>query len=232
MSPKILIVLTSFGEIPGAGPTGWYLPEFAHPHEVLHKKAALVIASPNGGKAPLDPNSVKMFESDPVAKNFLDTQESLWTNTEKLADMLGRVDEFDAIFYVGGHGPMFDLTTDKTSIQLIESFAAKRKPVTAVCHGPCVFLNTKNASGESLIAGAQVTGFSNAEEDAVKLSAAMPFMLETELQRVSGKYCKAERDWGVKVVKSKTNGYGGVIITGQNPASAGAVAEAILDALG
>ncbi|KAJ5725826.1 uncharacterized protein N7483_007183 [Penicillium malachiteum] len=216
MAPKILIVLTSFGEIPGVGPTGWYLPEFAHPHEVFHKKATLVIASPNGGKAPLDPNSVKMFESDPVAKNFLDTQESLWTNTEKLADMLARVDEFDAIFYVGGHGPMFDLTTNKTSIQLIESFAAKHKPITAVCHGPCVFLNTKNSSEEPLIAGAQVTGFSNAEEDAVKLSAAMPFMLETELQRISG----------------KTNGYGGALITGQNPASAGAVAEAILDVLG
>lgn len=127
---------------------------------------------------------------------------------------------------------MFDLTTDKTSIGLIEQFAAKRKIVAAVCHGPCVLLNAKNADGQPLISGAEVTGFSNAEEDAVKLSAAMPFMLETELRRVAGSYVKAEEDWGVKVVRAATKGYGGVLITGQNPSSAAGVAEAILGALG
>lgn len=126
---------------------------------------------------------------------------------------------------------MFDLTTDPTSISLIEAFAAAKKPVSAVCHGPCVLLNTKDSTGKPLIAGSEVTGFSNSEEDAVKLSAAMPFMLETELKRVSGKYVKAEQDWGAKVVRDKTS-VGGVLITGQNPASAGKVAEEILRALG
>jgi putative intracellular protease/amidase len=127
---------------------------------------------------------------------------------------------------------MFDLTTDPVSISLIETFAAAKKPVAAVCHGPCVFLNTKNTSGESLIAGAQVTGFSNVEEDQVQLSAAMPFMLETELQAKGGKYVKADEPWGPKVIVDKTNGIGGVLITGQNPASATGVGEAILKALG
>lgn len=127
---------------------------------------------------------------------------------------------------------MFDLTTDPVSIKLIETFAAAKKPVAAVCHGPCVFLNTKNASGEALIAGAEVTGFSNLEEDQVQLSAAMPFMLETELQAKGGKYVKADEPWGVKVVTDKTNGIGGPLITGQNPASATGVGEAILKALG
>ncbi|KAJ5623314.1 hypothetical protein N7490_011919 [Penicillium lividum] len=232
MAPSILVVLTSHDEIPGVGPTGWYLPEFAHPWEVLHKKASLTIASPKGGKAPLDPGSAKMFAEDPVSKNFLETQEGIWANTHKLADVLPRAGEFDAIFYVGGHGPMFDLTTDATSIKLIETFAAAKKPVAAVCHGPCVLLNTKNAAGEALIAGAEVTGFSNVEEDQVQMSAAMPFMLETELQRVGGKYVKADEPWGVKVVSAKTNGLGGALITGQNPASATGVGEAILKALG
>ncbi|KAJ5797647.1 uncharacterized protein N7503_006943 [Penicillium pulvis] len=232
MAPNVLVVLTSHDQIPGVGPTGWYLPEFAHPWEVLHKKTSLTIASPKGGKAPLDQGSVKMFESDPVSKSFLDNQEALWTNTEKLADMVPRAGEFDAIFYVGGHGPMFDLTTDPTSIKLIETFAAAKKPVAAVCHGPCVFLNTKNSSGEPLIKGAEVTGFSNLEEDQVQLSSAMPFMLETELQAKGGKYVKADEPWGVKVVTDKTNGIGGVLITGQNPASATGVGEAILKALG
>jgi len=232
MAPQILVVLTSHDQIPGVGPTGWYLPEFAHPHEVLSKKASLTIASPKGGKAPLDPNSVKMFESDPVSKAFLDNQEKLWTNTHKLADMVPRAGEFDAIFYVGGHGPMFDLTTDPVSIDLIETFAKAKKPIAAVCHGPCVFINPKNASGEPLIAGAEVTGFSNLEEDQVQLSAAMPFMLETELKAKGGKYVKADEPWGVKVVTDKTNGFGGALITGQNPASATGVGEAILKALG
>lgn len=132
MVPKVLVVLTSHDEIPGHGKTGWYLvsflsdkpqttvigvkhklthhstskPEFAHPHEVLHDKVSLTIASPKGGEAPLDQNSVKMFESDPVSQTFLKEQKALWTNTHKLADIVPRAGEFDAIFYVGGHGRM------------------------------------------------------------------------------------------------------------------------------
>ncbi|OQD76911.1 hypothetical protein PENDEC_c003G03999 [Penicillium decumbens] len=232
MSPKVLIVLTSNNEIPSIKkPTGWYLPEFAHPYHVLHDKVSITVASPKGGDAPLDPSSVEMFK-DETSVNFLNTQKALWTKTEKLADILPRAGEFDAIFYVGGHGPMFDLTENPTSIKLIETFAAAKKPVSAVCHGPCVFLNTKGPSGKPLIQGAEVTGFSNTEEDQVQLSSAMPFMLETELNKVSGgHYVKAAEPWGEKVVVAKTE-YGGPLITGQNPTSGTAVGKAILKALG
>ncbi|KAJ5472951.1 hypothetical protein N7530_006952 [Penicillium desertorum] len=234
MTPKVLVVLTSHDKLGSTGhPTGWYLPEFAHPWEVLHEKVSLTIASPKGGEAPLDPASVKMFESDEVSQKFLKEQKALWTNTHKLADMLPRAGEFDAIFYVGGHGPMFDLTEDPTSLALIQTFAAANKPVAAVCHGPCVLLNATAPSGVPLISGVGVTGFSNAEEDAVSLSAAMPFMLETELGRVTGgKYVKAAEPWGEMVVVGKAAGTGSTIITGQNPGSATGVGKEIVKALG
>ncbi|CAP85658.1 hypothetical protein E8E15_008036 [Penicillium rubens] len=234
MTPKVLVVLTSHDKLGSTGnPTGWYLPEFAHPWEVLHEKVSLTIASPKGGEAPLDPASVKMFESDEASQKFLKEQKALWTNTHKLADVLPRAGEFDAIFYVGGHGPMFDLTEDPTSLALIQTFAAANKPVAAVCHGPCVLLNATAPSGVPLISGVGVTGFSNAEEDAVSLSAAMPFMLETELGRVSGgKYVKAAEPWGEMVVVGKAAGTGSTIITGQNPGSATGVGKEILKALG
>lgn len=127
---------------------------------------------------------------------------------------------------------MFDLTTDPVSLALIQTFAVANKPVAAVCHGPCVLLNATAPSGVPLISGATVTGFSNEEEDAVQLSSAMPFMLETELGRVSGgKYVKADQAWGEKVVVDKTS-IGSVLITGQNPGSATGVGKAILEALG
>ncbi|KAL3473227.1 class I glutamine amidotransferase-like protein [Aspergillus californicus] len=234
MAPKILIVLSSFDKIAANNhPTGWFLlqPEFAHPWEVLHDKAELVIASPKGGAAPLDPSSVKMFENDPVSAKFLKEQEALWKNTKKLSDV--KESDFDAIFYVGGHGPMFDLTEDKTSIALIQSFAVAKKPVSAVCHGPCVFLNVTTPSGKPIVTGAQVTGFSNVEEDQVQLSHLMPFMLEDELVKKSGgNYVKADQPWGEKVVVSKVAELGGTLITGQNPASATGVGQALLKALG
>ncbi|RAL11220.1 type 1 glutamine amidotransferase domain-containing protein [Aspergillus homomorphus CBS 101889] len=234
MAPKVLVVLTSQDHFPANNhPTGWYLPEFAHPWDVLHEKTELVIASPKGGKAPLDPSSVKMFENDAVSTKFLKEQEALWTNTVKLSDVASKVSEFDAIFYVGGHGPMYDLHSDATSLALIQEFAAAKKPVAAVCHGPAVLVNATTPSGEPLLAGADVTGFSNTEEDQVGLSPIMPFMLEDELNRVSGgKYVKAEQPWGEKVVVSNVAGLGGIVITGQNPASATGVGKAILNALG
>ncbi|KAL4803090.1 class I glutamine amidotransferase-like protein [Aspergillus unguis] len=234
MAPKVLFVLSSFDKIEANNyPTGWYLPEFAHPWEVLHSKAELTIASPAGGAAPLDPASVKMFENDPVSAKFLKEQEALWKNTVKLADVLPKAYEYDAIFYVGGHGPMFDLVNDKTSIQLIQTFANARKPISAVCHGPCVFVNVTTPSGKSILADAEVTGFSNTEEDQANLSNVMPFMLEDELQKKSGgKFVKADQPWGAKVVVSKVNELGGLLITGQNPASATGVGEELAKALG
>ncbi|OJZ86959.1 ThiJ/PfpI family protein [Aspergillus piperis CBS 112811] len=233
MAPKVLVVLTSHDHHnANNNPTGWYLPEFAHPWDVLHSKAELVIASPAGGKAPLDPGSIEMFKQDPVSQKFLKEQESLWTNTVKLSDVVSRVSEFDAIFYVGGHGPMYDLYSDKTSLALIQAFAVAKKPVAAVCHGPAVLVNATTPSGTALLKGAEVTGFSNTEEDQVQLSSIMPFMLEDELKRVGATYVKAEQPWGEKVVVSQVAELGGAVITGQNPASATGVGKAILTALG
>jgi len=234
MAPKVLIVLTSQNVIPKNGnPTGWYLPEFAHPWHVLHDKTELTIASPKGGEAPLDPSSIEPFEKDEPSVSFLNNQQSLWKNTVKLSEVVSKAKEFDAIFYVGGHGPMFDLSSDPTSLALIQTFASAKKPVAAVCHGPAVFVNATNPSGEALIKGAQVTGFSNDEENAVSMMQYMPFELETELNKKSeGGYVKADEPWAEKVVTSKTNGLGGPLITGQNPASATGVAKAILKALG
>ncbi|CDM31927.1 hypothetical protein DTO013E5_1839 [Penicillium roqueforti] len=234
MTPKVLVVLTSEDKLGTTGkPNGWFLSEFAHPYEVLRDKVSLTVASPKGGEAPLSPASIKMCESDPISQKFLKEQKALWTNTEKLADVLPRAGEFDAIFYVGGHGPMFDLTENPTSLALIQAFAAANKPVAAVCHGPCVLLNATAPSGVPLISGVGVTGFSNNEEDAVGLSSAMPFMLETELGRVTGgKYVKAAKPWEEMIVIGKAAGTGSTIITGQNPASATGVGKAILKALG
>jgi len=226
--PKVLFVLTSHGKMGDTGkPTGWYLPEFAHPYEVLAPHTQITIASPAGGEAPLDPSSVEAFKEDAISTKFLKHNESLWKNTKKLDTFLGHAGEYEAIFFVGGHGPMWDLANDKTSHKLINEFYADNKIVSAVCHGPAAIANVKLPSGEYLIAGQAVTGFSNSEEDAVGLSQHMPFMLQTALDKASGgKFVKAD-DWAKKVVVSR----GGRLITGQNPASAEGVGQAIYDAI-
>lgn len=225
-TPKVLVVLTSHRELGKTGkPTGWYLPEFAHPYDVLKEAGVeMTVASPAGGEAPLDPGSVQMFKEDASSVAFL-KQEHLWKNTEKLDKFVGKADEFDAIFYPGGHGPMFDLATDATSQKLIAEFYSKDKVVAAVCHGPAAFVNVTLPNGEHLLKGKEVTGFTNTEEDQVQLSQEMPFMLEDKLRDVSGKFVKADQPWGEKVVAD------GRLITGQNPASAKGVGELILKAL-
>lgn len=200
-------------------------PEFAHPYDVLAPKAEIVVASPKGGVAPLDPTSVDMFKSDESSVNFLKNNKHVWENTKPLKDFVGRSSEFDAIFYPGGHGPMFDLVTDPDSIKLVEEFYSAGKPVAAVCHGPIVFRDAK-INGQPLLRGKKVTGFTNVEEDQVKLSDAMPFLLEDELKRVGAHFEAAEEPWGEKIVVD------GLIISGQNPASAKGVGEAIVKAIG
>ncbi|KAH6653010.1 DJ-1/PfpI family protein [Truncatella angustata] len=228
MAPKVLVVLTSYGTIEGTDhKTGWYLPELAHPYDVLEPKTELVIVSPKGGEAPLDQSSVEAFKSDPSSQNFL-KKDSLWKNTAKLSDYLGRSSEFAALFYPGGHGPMFDLATDKESIQLINEFVAAGKPVAAVCHGPIVFTNVTLPNGKHLLAGKEVTGFSNVEEDQAQMTKLMPVLLEDKIKEAGGIYTKAAEPWGEKVVVQD----GGKFITGQNPASAKGVGEAIAKAIG
>lgn len=203
----------------------------AHPYAELSPYADIVVASPKGGEAPLDPSSVEMFKSDASSQDFLANKASVWKTTAKLSDFTGKVSDFAAIFYVGGHGPMFDLSTDQTSISLIQEFVGAGKPVSAVCHGPAVFLNAKLPDGTPLLGSVESTGFSNAEEDSVGLSQYMPFMLETEMVGKGAKYVKAAEPWGERVLVSQTKA-GTTLITGQNPASASGVGKAILKAIG
>ncbi|PQE10041.1 hypothetical protein CJF31_00003954 [Rutstroemia sp. NJR-2017a BVV2] len=233
VKPKVLFILSSHPTMGDSGnPTGWYLPEFAHPYEVLAPHADITIASPAGGAAPLDPASVEASKEDKISMTFHKEKEALWKNTEKLESFLGRASEFDAIFYVGGHGPMYDLATLPSSHALILEFHSHHLPISAVCHGPAALLNITNPTTSlPLINSLPVTGFSNAEEEDMDLMQYMPFPLETKLNEASGgKYEKAADKYAEKVVVAKFP-EGGLLITGQNPASAGGVGKAILEAL-
>ncbi|KAF3917327.1 hypothetical protein ABW21_db0200269 [Orbilia brochopaga] len=228
--PSVLIVLSSHSELGDTGKkTGWYLPEFAHPYYEIEPYADITVVSPKGGEAPLDQGSVEAFKEDGPSVRFLAEKTELWKNTAVLADFLGRAEEFDAIFYVGGHAPMFDLATDSNSIALIREFYEKGKIIGAVCHGPAALVNVKLSSGEHLLQGQPVTAFSNAEEDIVQATAAMPFALETELAKSSdGKYEKAAEPFGPHVAV----GHGGRLLTGQNPASATPLGKELAKQLG
>ncbi|KAJ4983115.1 ThiJ/PfpI family protein [Stagonosporopsis vannaccii] len=228
--PKLLVVLTSQGILPTRDntKTGWYLPEFAHPYNVLAQHVDIFVASPKGGEAPVDPWSVEDSKDDVQSQAFLKEQEHLWKNTEELGALLGRTNEFVGIFFVGGHGPMFDLATDSKSHALVRKFYESGQIVAAVCHGPAAIVNVKLSDGTFLVKDQTVTGFSNAEEDAYNFTSAMPFLLEDELKNHGGKYEKADHLFGTKVV---TSGRYGKLITGQNPPSAGPIGRALLEAI-
>ena len=198
----------------------------AHPYHVLSPHTSITVASPHGGEAPLDPSSVEAFKEDKQSTDFLSTKSDVWKNTEKLSNV--KASDYDAIFYVGGHGPMFDLATDSTSQKLIADAYESGKVVAAVCHGPAAFVNVKLSNGKHLLDGVPVTGFSNEEEEQAGLVDAMPFLLEDGLKKAGGTYEKASAAWGPKVV---SGGEGGRIVTGQNPASAAGIGEEILKAL-
>jgi len=225
--PSILFVLTSHNKLGNTGkPTGWYLPELAHPYHVLHGKANITVASPKGGEAPLDPASVEAAKDD-ISVNFLKNNEKVWKTTQKLSDFSGKAKDFDAIFYVGGHGPMFDLVDDSTSQELIKEFWEADKIVSAVCHAPAVLSKVKLSDGSLLVAGKEVTAFTNEEEAQAGLTDAVPFLPEDALNKASGgKFVKAKEAWGENVVVV------GRLITGQNPASATGVGKALAKALG
>ncbi|KAI0388427.1 DJ-1/PfpI family protein [Xylariaceae sp. FL0594] len=232
MAPKVLVVLTSHGAIEAANnkPTGWFLPELSHPYDVLTRAGVeIVVASPKGGTAPLDPGSVEMSKDDDSAQQFARTMQHVWSNTLPISSFLGgRADEFAALFYPGGHGPMFDLLDDPDSLALIHEFAQRDKVVAAVCHGPIALVRAKGKDARLLLQGKEATGFSNAEEDQVDMTRYMPTLLEEEIKRAGATYRKADEPWGEMVVVQD----GGKLITGQNPASAKGVGEAILKAIG
>lgn len=223
---KVLFVLTSHAELGTTGKkTGFWVEEFAAPYYVLTDAGVEVtLASPEGGQPPIDPSSEAPGAQTDATKRYYQDTELLekMQNTRKLSEV--NADEFDAVFYPGGHGPLWDLTNNEESIRLIENFAKQKKPVAAVCHAPAVLTKARNANGEPLVKGKKVTGFTNSEEEAVKLSEVVPFLVEDELQELGGIYSKVD-DWQPHVVRD------GLLITGQNPASSEGVAEELLHLL-
>jgi len=220
---KILMVLTSHDELGDSGrKTGFWLEEFTSPYYAFKDAGVdLTLASPKGGQPPLDPrsdvpeaksDSTQRFKADPEAQRVL-------ARTRKLARVVAG--DFDAVFYPGGHGPLWDLAEDATSIALIEAMLAAGKPVAAVCHAPGVLRHVKTPAGASLVEGKNVTGFSNTEEEAVGLTQVVPFLVQDFLKGDGGNYTKTS-DWAPFVVRD------GLLITGQNPASSEPAAKALL----
>ncbi|MFT6855927.1 MAG: putative intracellular protease/amidase [Cyclobacteriaceae bacterium] len=224
---KILFVLTSHDELGSTGEkTGFWIEEFAAPYYLLKDKGVeITLVSPKGGQPPIDPKSELPDFQTPATVRFngdKETQEVL-SKTLKLASV--NQADYDAVFYPGGHGPLWDLAEDEYSTSLIEAFIKNDKPVAAVCHAPAVFKNTKNADGTPLVNGKKVTGFSNTEEEAVQLTDVVPFLVENMLKENGGIFSKGE-DWNPYAVED------GLLITGQNPASSELVAELLLKQLG
>jgi len=226
LTMNILFVLTSHDKLGDTGKkTGFWVEEFANPYyTLLDKGANITIATPKGGAAPIDPSSdspdastedTDRFNSDAEARAHI-------ANTKVLADI--NPDDFDAVFYPGGHGPLWDLANDKTSIALIEKFNSQDKPVAFVCHAPAALKGVKNTDGSPLVKGKKVTGFTNTEEEAVGLTDVVPFLVEDMLNENGGIYSKKE-DWAAYAIKD------GNLITGQNPASSELVAEKLLESL-
>lgn len=220
---KILMILTSHDKLGDTGKaTGFWLEEFAAPYYVFKDAAAdITLASPKGGQPPVDPSSdtegaqtdaTKRFKADEAAQKDL-------ANTAVLSTISS--DGFDAIFFPGGHGPLWDLAEDEDNTALIEAFASSGRPIGAVCHAPAVFKHTKGADGKPLVSGKTVTGFTNTEEDAVGLTDIVPFLVEDMLKSNGGDFQRGD-DWASFVVTD------GKLVTGQNPASSELAAHKLL----
>lgn len=223
---KILLVLTSHDQLGDTGKkTGFWLEELAAPYYALKDAGAeIVLASPKGGQPPLDPKSddpdaqtddTRRFKADPEAQAAL-------ASTVVLSSV--KAEDFDAVFYPGGHGPLWDLANDADSIALIEAFAKADKPTGFVCHAPGVLKSVNGPGGKPLVNGRKVTGFTNSEEEAVGLTDVVPFLVENVLTANGGDYSKGP-DWGSYVLTD------GKLVTGQNPGSSHAAAEALLKLL-
>jgi len=223
---KILMVLTSHDQLGDTGKkTGFWLEELAaHYYALKDAGAEIVLASPKGGQPPLDPKSddpdaqtedTRRFKADAEAQAALGS-------TVELSSV--KAEDFDAVFYPGGHGPLWDLANDPASIALIEAFAKADKPTGLVCHAPGVLKSVNGPDGQPLVNGRKVTGFTNTEEEAVGLTAVVPFLVENVLSANGGDYSRGP-DWGSHVVVD------GKLVTGQNPASSRDAAEALLQLL-
>src|SRR5499433_130640 len=223
---KVLMILTSHDQLGNTGrKTGFWLEELAAPYYVFKDSGAeITLASPKGGRPPLDPKSneaefqtdlTRRFEKDAAAEAQLGKTVCLDTVKQE---------SFDTVFYPGGHGPMWDLAEDKNSIKLIESFLAAGKPVALVCHAPGVLRHVKAPGDKPLVDGKKVTGFTDGEEEGVGLTKVVPFLVEDELMRLGAIFSKV-KNWGVHTVKD------GQLITGQNPASSGPAAKLLIETL-
>ncbi|THV03679.1 ThiJ/PfpI [Dendrothele bispora CBS 962.96] len=223
--PSILFVFTSADKHLKGGPTGWYLPEAAHPYYILKDTVDIDFASPKGPNPPVDPASVKLSAEDKECTQFLKDDtivKAKLDNAKKLSDV--KADDYDAIFYIGGHGPVIDLANDPVSLKLAAEFYQAGKITSAVCHGGAALVNVVDKEGKPILTGKKATAFSNAEEELVNGTELIPFLPEDKIKAI-GIYEKAPEPWGSHVVVD------GNLITGQNPASAAAVGKAILEAL-
>lgn len=223
---KILMVLTSHEELGDTGKkTGFWLEEFAAPYYVFKDAGAQVtLASPKGGQPPLDPTSDQADAQTDDTRRFKqdDEAQAQLASTQKLSQV--QAEDFDAVFFPGGHGPLWDLANDPDSRRLIEGFASADRPVAAVCHGPAVFRDAQGPDGQPLVAGRRVTGFANSEEEAAGLTDVVPFLVQDMLTEKGGRYEKGE-DWSSFVLQD------GKLITGQNPASSAEAAKRLLEVL-
>lgn len=223
---NILFVLTSNDEMGSTGhKTGFWIEEFAAPYYKLTDAGYNVtLASPKGGQPPIDPNSDTEDAATEATKRFDKDEETqkVLANTKKLSEV--NQEDFDAVFYPGGHGLLWDLVGDKTSDNLIESFYANNKPVSFVCHAPAILKNINDKNGDPIVKGKKVTGFTNGEEEAVELTDVVPFLIEDMLPEKGGNYSKKD-DWAPYALED------GLLITGQNPASSSLVADLLMKKL-
>lgn len=225
-SKNILMVLTSHSDLGDTGEkTGFWVEEFAAPYYQFKDAGfAITLASPLGGQPPVDPKSELADFQTASTERFDEDKEvqALLANTQVLSSVTAS--DYDAVFYPGGHGPLWDLTDNVESIKLIEDFLNSNKPVAAVCHATAALLRAKTPQGESIVAKRLVTGFTNTEEEAVQLTNIVPFLLEDELVKLGGDFQKAD-DWNAFSVQD------GLIITGQNPASSELAAQKLVSHL-
>jgi len=223
---KVLIVLTSHDQLGNTGrKTGFWLEELAAPYYAFKEAGAeIVLASPQGGRPPLDPKSNEPDFQTELTRRFEGDADAMaqLASTVRL-DSVSQAD-FDTVFYPGGHGPLWDLAEDRASIALIEAFLAANKPVALVCHAPGVLRHVRTPEGRPLVEGKQVTGFTNSEEAAVELTDIVPFLVEDELKAKGGIFSRGA-DWGSYVVRD------GLLITGQNPGSSEETAKVLLASL-
>lgn len=223
---KVLMVLTSHDQLGDTGrKTGFWLEELAAPYYVFKDAGAqITLASPKGGRPPLDPKSSESdFQTDVTRRFEKDAAASAQLDATARLDSV-RQEDYDTVFYPGGHGPMWDLAEDKNSIRLLESFLAAGKPIAMVCHSSGALRHVKNPDGALLVKGKTVTGFTNGEEESVGLTKVVPFLVEDELINLGAIFSKV-KNWGAHTVAD------GQLITGQNPASSGPTAELLLQTL-